>query len=120
MIGIGPSGMGILAVLALLPLTLGLGAVILAPREQVKVHALGLAATGPMLLLLCVPFWGDARTVLTGLLLVVFLLVTATVSGHAIMWLLHGQRGSEPGEEAEPDGAPGRRSGDAPTDGDLR
>lgn len=100
MIGVGETGVSIIAVAATLPLSIGLIGLTLVGKKQVKVHALGLAATGPLLLLLTTPLWGEGRVVLTGLLLSVFLLLTAAVSGHAIASLMHSQKEWEDAEES--------------------
>lgn len=79
---------GVLAVLGTAVLTLGIGWAALARDRQLKVHALSLGATGPLVTLVGAAVWGDGRMMVTALLLFAFLVVSSAVSGHALMRLV--------------------------------
>ncbi|HET7408606.1 MAG TPA: hypothetical protein VFJ13_00265 [Paracoccaceae bacterium] len=106
MTAIGELGVSVIALAGMLPLTLGLVALVLAGNAQIKVHALSLAGVGPLLLLLSAPAWGDGRTLLTALILSAAMLLTTAISGHAIMRLVAARETSGP-ERLSDAGEPG-------------
>lgn len=105
MSAIGELGASIIALAAMLPLTLGLVSLVAVGNRQLKVHALSLAGTGPVVLLLSAPAWGGGgRTIVTALVLAGVLLVTTGMSGHAIMRLIAVRANSVPGRQGSASG----------------
>ncbi len=98
---VGEAVLGAIVIAGTTLLTLGLGAVIMVRNLEVKVHALALAAVGPVLLLFTAPLWADGRMIVVALLLSAVLLLTSAISGHAIMTYLDAQRRWSEGEVSD-------------------
>ena len=90
---LGSALLGAVVVVGTLILTLGIGWAAFARDRQLKVHALSLGAIGPLVALVAAVVWGDARMVVTALVLAAFLVVASAASAHALMRLVDDRKG---------------------------